>query len=426
MKSQEIKIRNLLKRLDIDGLNHYVELGVLSKDATLLKKTPIDQTKYELKPANLQIKAPSKAGSHVFETAQECDNGSVSGFLNTVFRGFKTPIDDAARYIKTVANTTIKPEKTGSDGIFDLVVSYECGSNVIEQVMKQYPELKMISFYAMRNGGIYVCFSAPGFGYITENKFISDYEYSDRKQYPFSHRPDEDSFVVGVNDATKKGQTFKYKFPYFIEWRKYDCLLKQDGLFYTAEPIKNYTSIGRRRPDPIRETLIPESAKEKKSEFFELDGVPFRVIYQPKAALNRLEEWIKKFDAGDSSAMTMEYATEIHHTYTVPKQFVSASEAEQKYIDFVKVCLLYTEREMMEKALRSALKKKDGTLMGKRVQHLAFTGLSVNFDFYELCAVNDTENVMVLEIRSTGCSHKYLPAYEAARTCREILAESEG
>ena len=77
---------------------------------------------------------------------------------------------------------------------------------------------------------------------------------------------------------------------------------------------------------------------------------------------------------------------------------------------------------MMEAALRSAPKKKDGTLTGKRVQHLVFTGLSVNFDFYELCAVNESSDVMTLEIRSTGCSHKFLPAFEEAASCEEIIA----
>ena len=43
-----------------------------------------------------------------------------------------------------------------------------------------------------------------------------------------------------------------------------------------------------------KKALIPESFKKKQSELFEIDGTYFRVIYQPKAGLNRLEDWVEK------------------------------------------------------------------------------------------------------------------------------------
>ena len=173
----------------------------------------------------------------------------------------------------------------------------------------------------------------------------------------------------------------------------------------------------------VKKALIEESLKEKKSELFEIDGNMFRVNYLPKMALNRLEEWVKKLSKEDARAMHLTYATDINHTSETPTEFVDAAEAVEKYIDFIKVCTLYTNREMMEEALRSAPKKKDGTLSGRRVQHLAFTGLAINFSFYELCAVNETDNVMLIEIRSTDCSHKYLPFYESSKSCQEIINE---
>ena len=175
-----------------------------------------------------------------------------------------------------------------------------------------------------------------------------------------------------------------------------------------------------------KKALIPEAMKKKRSELFEVDGTLFRVVFAPNAALNRLENWVEKLRKREAKATTFEYATELHHTGKLPSKFVPETEAVEKYIDFIKVCLLYTTREMMEKAIRSAPKKKDGTLMGRRVQHLAFTGLAVNFTFYELCAVNETDNVIELEIRSTDCSSKYLPVFAECKTCAEILAENAG
>ena len=43
-----------------------------------------------------------------------------------------------------------------------------------------------------------------------------------------------------------------------------------------------------------KKALIPENFKKKQSELFEIDGTYFRVIYQPKAGLNRLEDWVEK------------------------------------------------------------------------------------------------------------------------------------
>jgi hypothetical protein len=173
-----------------------------------------------------------------------------------------------------------------------------------------------------------------------------------------------------------------------------------------------------------KKALIPEALKKKQSELFDIDGTLFRVNFLPKAGLNRLEEWVEKLAKSDARATTMEYATEIHHTGKLPTEFVDPEEAVSRYVDFIKVCTLYLNREMMEKAIRSAQKKKDGTLTGRRVQHLAFAGLAVNFGFYELCAVNETDNVMVLEIRSSDCSSKVMSAFESCKTCAEILEEN--
>ena len=430
------RVKNLLKRLSVDGLKHFIDLGVLPKDATLVavkESEGLDlSTKYVMRPFDLPDLKPAGGdlnGSRAFETEPDRKLGYPSAFLNTVFRGLKEYVEMAVKYLESATGEKIKAGKTGIDRVWDLEVPWEFGSSVIEQVMKKYPELKMAAFYEMRDYGIYVCYSPSGYSYVTACRFISGCDHHDDNQYYLSHWPSEASFVEYVNNhVTDEEETIKYRFPYLIEWNRFNYIIIQDESVYLVEDVISQSkSVARKRvPITKKEQLVPESAKEKKSEFFELDGIPFRVIYQPKAALNRLEDWIRKLASGKQSAMTMEYATDINHTGKIPTEYVSAAEAEQKYTDFIKVCLLYTHRDMMEKALRSALKKKNGTLVGRRVQHLAFTGLSVNFEFYELCAVNDTENVMVLEIRSTGCSHKYLPAYEAAKTCQEILSESEG
>lgn len=206
------------------------------------------------------------------------------------------------------------------------------------------------------------------------------------------------------------------------------------------EKIKNRKMQKKTSKKEPEKPLVPDGALEKVSYLFEIDGIPFRVNYQPKAQLNRLKEWFMKLKRKESRAMTFERATELHHdrmSNDVPlalilqeqeddANYVSADEASEKYKDFIKVCILYRQKEVVETALRSALKKKNGTLMNKRVQHLAFTGLAIDYEFHELCAVNETDNVMSLEIRRTTCSSKYLPVYETAKACRELLAEWEG
>ena len=51
----------------------------------------------------------------------------------------------------------------------------------------------------------------------------------------------------------------------------------------------------------------------------------------------------------------------------------------------------------MEEVLKNAPRKKNGTLAVNRVQHLVFMGTAYGFKFYELCAVNETDNVVIIE-----------------------------
>ena len=172
-----------------------------------------------------------------------------------------------------------------------------------------------------------------------------------------------------------------------------------------------------------KKVLIPEKLKEKKSELFEVDGLPFRVNFLPKAGINRLLDWIVKIESGDVFGNDLKTCADIRtgeiRICDAPQ--VSSDDLATAYWSFVDSCLAYTKPDAMRSALESAQRKKDGSLSLKRVQHLAYIPYGINFEFYELCAVNESDNVLLLEIRKTTCSHRSADAVAGTPSCEEIV-----
>ncbi len=175
-----------------------------------------------------------------------------------------------------------------------------------------------------------------------------------------------------------------------------------------------------------RKAKIPEELKTKRSELFDIDGTMSRVNYAPKAALNRLLEWIDKIESGDANGYDLNVCKDIHEGKIEKKTAIPAfiDDVAGAYSDFVNVCVLYNSREMMESVLQDAPRKKDGTLTLRRVRHLAYIPYGVNQEFYELCAVNETVNVMSLEIRKSECRSRSIDALKDVPSCEEIIALS--
>ena len=180
----------------------------------------------------------------------------------------------------------------------------------------------------------------------------------------------------------------------------------------------------------ITRVVISDEYKKKATELFECNGEYFRVNYLPKAMLNKMEKHIPSVIKNWVYTFPLEYATDFYSLVKKGEEYESAissskalpkTQAFKAYVDFIKVCLLYTKRELMEEVLKNAPRKKNGTLAVNRVQHLAFMGTAYGFQFYELCAVNETDNVVLLEIRFTECSHRHLPAFREAIPCDKVL-----
>lgn len=110
--------------------------------------------------------------------------------------------------------------------------------------MDKFPALKMIAFFALGADEAYVCYSAPGYGFVTKKKYLGSISHDQEVLYTYEHWPDEESFKATVWVETSGTITkVKYKFPYKRQWESFNYLLGDDEGYSAITSIKFPDSI---------------------------------------------------------------------------------------------------------------------------------------------------------------------------------------
>ena len=199
----------------------------------------IDGTRYEIVPASIPRVYPVKGAGQSFKTRiHEPKNNKYgeSSFMNTVFRGFKETLDLAAQFVDNRTGEKTELIQTDTPGIWELYLSNNFESDIIDQVMKNFCELKMVAFFDMDGEGGFVCYSAPGYEYVTACKFLSCLEHHEDDLYTYTHWPNEDCFEYSFNWwITGEQETLKYRFPFKTDWEKFDYLIKINDAMYAVK-----------------------------------------------------------------------------------------------------------------------------------------------------------------------------------------------
>lgn len=127
------------------------------------------------------------------------------------------------------------------------------------------------------------------------------------------------------------------------------------------------------------------------------------ISYKPKSAINRIYDYYLN-DTG-SYYLTEElcnaerYFDGFETVIVYPKKFDNYESVVNKANNFMKVCLLYTNKSILSSLLDRVPKKKDGTLAIKRKTPIAFLEICKENSFYQLTAINisDMEIELVIE-----------------------------
>ena len=164
-----------------------------------------------------------------------------SAYGRAVFRGLKSQIDEAVDFIyKTVTpkydiyDGFMKISNTEIPDIYEIcimnTIDQDETHDIVGQVLAKFPCLKMVSFYEETRGEGSVVYSAPGYNYVTDIKFVGYYDHKSDFPFVWDKNPTQDfkeSFVfVQTGDRGK----INYRFPFRKKWNEFNYLINtKDG-----------------------------------------------------------------------------------------------------------------------------------------------------------------------------------------------------
>ena len=189
-------------------------------------------------------------------------------FAKTIFRGFRDQINAAAGLMNKLGYKHIfKLNPTTTPDIFELRIPYPAhdnGENIVELILKEFPVLKMTSFFNSMYES-YVVLSEPGYGYLTDARFICFLDPKSEAYFIEDYEP-TDTFRVKITYVSS-GTSNKtdYSFPFARRWRQFNYL-KQDGDNYYAvseiilpEGIENLDDYAYPESGSLEKLVLPES-----------------------------------------------------------------------------------------------------------------------------------------------------------------------
>lgn len=158
---------------------------------------------------------------------------------------------------------------------------------------------------------------------------------------------------------------------------------------------------------------VPEKLKSPQTISIETAHGLVEVSYKPKASINRIQQMY--IDSSDRvyQARDLCYAERDYDGSIVSKiKYLEESKVKELAKDFLRVCLLFTNKKVLIDIINKVPKKKSGELYIKRVTHIAMLDLSTGGTFSELIATNVSENKISIEIKSMST---YKSHYEKSK-----------
>ena len=118
------------------------------------------------------------------------------GFFGTVFRGFADEITQALNIIDRSGELEIVERCNGQ--ILDLYLQRDF-NNEIRRILYEFPSLKMVTFYAFKDGSCGAYYSHAGYPYITKQFNANLFVDSSDDPWIFVRKADETQFSEKVN-----------------------------------------------------------------------------------------------------------------------------------------------------------------------------------------------------------------------------------
>lgn len=171
-------------------------------------------------------------------------------YASAVFRGWNTDVFDA---LKTIYPKEINPYAKATD-LGHGISQFECPSNLVEQIISKFPNLKCLFFAEYWNDKeVYLAYSESGYDTVTSLRRIGNCNFYERDRWSLVHDPSELEFTI--NDVI-------YNFEEKNKWETIDyCLPKNDTKIITDINIQSKPYKKKLTTDPCE--ILNLRTKEK-------------------------------------------------------------------------------------------------------------------------------------------------------------------
>ena len=209
---------------------------------------------YETKMVSLPQKMSGKEfktdvtwlGEKRFQTAgglwaTETSYDIKSTYGAAVFRGFRSQVDEAIRFIKEVKGKEIEASETKTPDIYEFkiwnTIDKDC-PDIVGKLLKKYPCLKMVAFYESRPSSGSVVFSEPGYDHVTDYEHVGYFDPKSEYNFVWEEDPTQDLQYKFHYLSTEESGRINYRFPYKKEWDAFDYVFSSGDGFSVVTGIK--------------------------------------------------------------------------------------------------------------------------------------------------------------------------------------------
>lgn len=226
-----------------DGVVIDIEYASASTAPQSVRKTPrIERIAVKVSTEDIKITDPVDTLIQKSTTKPYCSKRAVEDlneilaqftfFASTVFRGLETDVRAALRTMYPSSFDVLSLREP----LYEGVSQFECPSQLVPKIIKEYPNLKA-AFFAenWKDGTVWLAYSESGYSTVTSSRFVGKCDFYCRDRWSLIHDPTEQSF------SFDGGQ---YAFTESTEWEKCDYVLSDrktqlvNGINIPSKPYK--------------------------------------------------------------------------------------------------------------------------------------------------------------------------------------------
>lgn len=226
-----------------DGVVIDIEYASSSTAPQSVRKTPrIERIAVKVSTEDIKITDPVDTLIQKSTTKPYCSKRAVGDlneilaqftfFASTVFRGLETDVRAALRTMYPFSFDVLSLREP----LYEGVSQFECPSQLVPKIIKEYPNLKA-TFFAenWKDGTVYLAYSESGYSTVTSYRFVGKCDFYCRDRWSLIHDPTEQHF------SFNGGQ---YAFLESAQWEKCDYVLSDgktqlvNGISIPSKPYK--------------------------------------------------------------------------------------------------------------------------------------------------------------------------------------------